>query len=369
MQKTVIINVSRLKAKFLYLMALLSIMLLIFNLATINKERHPRYNEMVSAAQKVAGAITICQDSTHLSKQIWDTGYPSLIGMEFSPITTTIGNLEAKKTALNPDFAALFINWFDRFNLQKDDKVVIQASGSFPTLAIAAIISCETFGLEPVIFSSAGASSFGANHPEFTYWDIEALLFQAGRINHKTILATPGAENDNGSSFWEGGMEIVKQAAKRNGYDLIIPQNLNQAVAIKYNYIKKYDRISLFINIGGNQSATGSSPASTLIPSGLITEQIEHSGPGSGLIHILNRNGIPVINMLQIKNLAAEHQIALSPVAFGDQQNSGIYFRKNKPDWITLVSLLCLILTGLILRRRSSDPNLPDAIKVKNKMD
>ena len=134
----------RLQIRQLYFISIVSILLLTVNLVTIRKEPHTRYQQMIEASQKVRQAIEICQDRVPISGTFRD----GLLGPEFSPITTTIGNLPAKQTALNPDFAALFIYWFDRLDLAENNQVVIQISGSFPVIGMSAVIACETMKLK-----------------------------------------------------------------------------------------------------------------------------------------------------------------------------------------------------------------------------
>ena len=42
-----------------------------------------------------------------------------LIGLEWSGITTTLGDIEAKRTSTNPDFAALLVKLFKEAGLKR----------------------------------------------------------------------------------------------------------------------------------------------------------------------------------------------------------------------------------------------------------
>ncbi|HID38045.1 MAG TPA: poly-gamma-glutamate system protein, partial [Calditrichaeota bacterium] len=223
------------------ILALVSLILLLLSRLMTSTYPHPRQQDMQKAARHMEQAMGVIKEYHQqiylLDKQL-DPLQSGFIGVEFSPITTTLGDLNAKINSTNPDFAALFVYWFYELSLSAGNKIVIQTSGSFPALSIACIIAAETYGLQPVIFSSAGASSFGANMPRFTYWDMENILYSKGIIGHRSKINTPGGQNDNGSSLWEGGMEIVRQAAERNGYALIIPENLDKAIEMKLKEIK-----------------------------------------------------------------------------------------------------------------------------------
>ena len=51
-----------------------------------------------------------------------DTG---VVGQDYSFITTTLGNLEAKRTSTNPNMAAMVVDMFHELELQPGDKVAV----------------------------------------------------------------------------------------------------------------------------------------------------------------------------------------------------------------------------------------------------
>jgi len=357
-----ILPAVKINLKNLLFLGILCIGLITIDSFLTEQESHPKYQKLVNAATKMYGtfALNNCLlDSLKIPvNSQTDPLKSGYIGIEFSPITTTIGNLPAKQTATNPDFAVLFINWFEELSLTKGDKVIIQASGSFPSLTMAAIIACEEYGLQPIILSSAGASSFGANLPNFTLWDIENNLYKAGYIEYRTAYATAGGQNDNGSSFWEGGMQNVIEAAKRNNIKINIPDNLEQAIQAKTEYIHSKQPIALFINVGGNQTALGSGPCSFDIPTGLITEKFYYAETGTrGLIHLMNELGTPVIHILQIQNLAVQYGIA--PEISSDWQpgKSGVYYRVQHKSWFMGLSIFLLSIALFITWKKLSKVN------------
>jgi len=343
----------KINMKNLTLLGILCIVLVTLDFFLINKESHPEFNKMVSAAITMSNTFKenkALRDSLDLSiNSEIDPLQSGYIGIEFSPITTTIGNLPAKQTSTNPDFAALFIRWFRQISLPEGEKVIILASGSFPSLAIAAIIACEVYGLEPIILSSAGASSFGANIGKLTYWDIENNLFKSGIIQHTTNYATPGAQNDNGSSFWEGGLQLVLEAAKRNKLTISIPESFGHAISDKMEYISSIEPIALFINIGGNQTALGSGPCSYDIPTGLINEKFYHAEAGTkGLIHLMNEKSKPIIHLLQIQDLAVQYGIAAEISNKWQSGKSDVYYKVKHNLWFAGLSIFLIIIFVLV---------------------
>jgi poly-gamma-glutamate system protein len=317
--------------------------LLLVNQLTVRRIPKAEYPQMIAAAETMHRAIKqmrLYQKQQNISTdRNIDPNLSGFIGTEFSPITTTLGDLESKQTSLNPDFAALLISWFRQLNLSPGDRVIIHASASFPALSISAIIACEAAGLEPVIATSAGASSFGANIPESTYWDMENFLWQRDIIKHRTQFATPGGDQDIGSSLWEGGMEIVAGAAQRNGYPLLIGENLEDAIEKKWKFFKLYEPIGVFINIGGNQSALGTTPCSLQIPVGIIRHRLPCKSLEGGLIHRFNRENIPIVHLLKIRDIALQNGIALSPYPLPEPGQSSLYYTTYRPQWLPIISL------------------------------
>jgi len=72
------------------------------------------YPEEIEAARLMAEAERIilnCQKGRGIQTENneFDPNQTGLIGLENSPLTTTIGNLQAKRTATNPALAALMV--------------------------------------------------------------------------------------------------------------------------------------------------------------------------------------------------------------------------------------------------------------------
>ena len=111
-----------------------------------------------------------------------DPNRTGMIGPDWSETTTTIGEVQAKRTTTNPDLAAAIARVLIGLQPKPGAAVAIVASSSFPGANIAAIAAVETLGLKPVIISSLGSSMFGANDPEFGWLDMEAVIARSGTL-------------------------------------------------------------------------------------------------------------------------------------------------------------------------------------------
>jgi len=68
-----------------------------------------------------------------------DPNRTGLIGPQYSPLFTTVGHLEAKRTTTNPAMAALLVHLLQEAGVEPGDRIAIGASGSFPALMIASL--------------------------------------------------------------------------------------------------------------------------------------------------------------------------------------------------------------------------------------
>ena len=121
-----------------------------------------------------------------------------LLGTDFTAITTTLGNLEAKRTSCQPDMAALVCDLYVQAGVQAGDRVAICSTGSFPALNLAALCAAEALGAEPVMIVSIGASTYGANIPAFTAPEMLYHLYEAGLVATAPAGITLGGDDDLG---------------------------------------------------------------------------------------------------------------------------------------------------------------------------
>ena len=111
----------------------------------------------------------------------WQLG---LIGVEMSPVTTTLGSLRAKRTACNPAWSVVALRLFKSLGLKKGDSVAVLSSSSFPGMILNVLAAAENMGLKVFMVVSLGSSTWGANHPACP-WPV-----LAGRLRSRGHLRT-----------------------------------------------------------------------------------------------------------------------------------------------------------------------------------
>jgi len=272
-----------------------------------------------------------------------------MIGDEWSEITTTLGSLEAKETSTNPDFSALIVRLLHEAEVTSGDKVGVILSGSFPSLAISALAALQTMDIEPVVMSSLGASTYGANQPGATWIDMETILKRNG-LKFNSVIVSAGAGNDAGQGLSPEGLSIINNAAYRNKVDLFIPVTLHESI-VKRAEIFREANISLLINIGGNETALGNCPHSLDIPNGLHHEMTLCNDRDRGVISLLSESGIPFINMLDIKDLASRYGITVSPgTKYSESTNLYNTTTTNK-TLLAIILAFSLILVFFLIKK------------------
>jgi len=226
-----------------------------------------------------------------------------LIGLEWSGITTTLGDLASKRTACNPAWAVQFSRWFRELDLKPGDPITIYSSGSFPGLLLNAVAAAETAQLEPLLIVSLGASTWGANHPDAPWPVLATELRRGGFIRKRADYYTLGGGAELGHGLPPEGLALLHKVAKDSGVELLMADDLEGMIALKAQLLEKH-QARLFISIGGSQANLGDALEVLQLNPGMISaDQIDHAG--NGVIGFAMQNKIPVIHMLNIKSLGA----------------------------------------------------------------
>jgi len=288
--------------------------------ATRAPVRQSDYELKLAAAERAAEAFSVLRayrqlDDSHVDL-LNDPAGTGLIGPEFSQITNAQGSLDAKLTSLNPNWAGVLVGEFRRAGLSQGDPVAVAVSGSFPGLNIALYAAMETLRLRPVVVTSVGSSMWGANDPDFTWLDMETILFDAGVFTTRSVMASFGGGNDMGRGLSPTGRSMIVASTERNGVPLLEVANIEQAVGRRMGFYESESRgrsYRCYVNIGGGVASLGSSQNRPLIPSGLNLELGQHNWPRKGSLILFAEKGVPVIHLLRIVSLAQDFGLPVSP--------------------------------------------------------
>jgi poly-gamma-glutamate system protein len=285
-----------------------------------------------------------------------DPNGAGLIGEQYTLITTDRGELRSKLIATNPNFAAAMVQMFKESKLKRGDLIAVSITGSFPGANIAFYSACEVMGIEPIVITSLGASNWGANHPDFTWLDMERTLYEAKLISNRSVASSLGGGTDNGRGLSIQGRRLLIDAIKRNDIELIFSGNIENIMEAKgslksninrrmeiYAEKSKGRRYAAYVNIGGGLASLGSSQNGRLIPSGVNFDLHRRNFPARGVINMMAERKIPVIHLLRLGEIADEYGLPIDVVPTPIVGEGPIFYRDEYSISSTIIYTAILI--------------------------
>jgi len=354
------------KERFLLFNGLIGIGLMITVSMLFNSTAQSSDPVLRKAAETMKQSLTIikgyCIQHHINTNNPEDARHTGLIGPEWSEITTTMGDPEAKRTTINPNFAALITHLLQEAGVRKGDTIAIGSSASFPALLIASLSAAKALELHPLVIISLGSSSFGASNPDFTLWDIYRLLLENKIIDIGPVAASIGGGDDTGTGFEKGITDRIQLSLAEAGIPLIAEKDLQKNVSIRNSYYFSDElkealssprkrgplpppgiSIKAFINSGGGYANIGSSPSVLNIRPGLIREAHIPEPEKQGMIHSMLLRKIPVIHLLFIKGLAQKYDLPWDPVSLPVISAQSVQFNGNRDRGILIISLIGIL--------------------------
>lgn len=276
-----------------------------------------------------------------------DPNLTGVIGVEWSPISTTLGSLRAKRTATNPNMAALLVRWLQGVGAGRGSVVAIGVSGSFPGLAIAAVAAAQALGAVPLVAASVASSSWGANDPAFTWLDMEGALVAAG-LFPRSIGASPGGEDDVAAGIEDGARALLAAAIERSGVTRLTGGTLSESVTER---VAAYDRaaggrpLAAFVNVGGAAVNLGGCLGLLGLAPGAHRGLPRCNGE-PGVMWQMAERGVPVIHLLHVEGIAASGGMPVDPVPL-PRPGRGAPF--GRPPRLASAFLLTVLAAGTYL--------------------
>lgn len=337
--------------KSLILLTLIVVCSLVFINLTKVETKTDYYDLQILAANKTKEAFEVLRDKKEelniLVDKSLDPLESGMIG-DMAPIignsiTTSLGDLRAKQTSTNPNFTSLIIEYLKSLKIKENDNVAVNFSGSFPALNIGVIIALDTLNINSYIMSSIGSSTYGANIVDFNYLVMEEVLYDANIINRKTQTMSLGGDNDNLSNIINNDETFTNDLYERFNYlHQIKEPNNEKNVKYRYNLYKdNLTNIKAFINVGGNISSRGLGIKD--YNNGIIKPKRIRINRSSGLIDYYLNDGISVINLLNIIDLANKNNL----VVFNNEQYEiGVgssYYAYEYNEFVILLTLFIVV--------------------------
>ncbi len=227
------------------------------------------------------------------------------IGVEWSSITTTLGPLQAKRTAADPLWAVYALRRFRSLGIGEGDPVAVLSSSSFPGLLYSILAAGEFLGADILWIHSLGASTWGANNPSFPWPAMAGALRQGGFLSGKADWYTLGGRGEMGLDLSEEGRALLRNAAMEEGVPFLRAGSLQEMITLKTRLISEYAP-RLLVSVGGG-AATFAGNESEFLRGGFFVPAPEGTvPPGNGVLQRALKEGIPVLHFLNMKNMALD---------------------------------------------------------------
>lgn len=347
-----------------------------------SEEQQPHYAEKMLAARKAEEAFEVIRDASerrgirlHLKT---DPAGSRLIGEVLSPITSGSGSLVAKQTSVNPNFAAIVVQWLKEARVKNGDVVALGLSGSFPALNIAVYAALHELGIDPVVISSTAASQWGANDPTFTWLDMETTLRKSGVFPYKSHAASLGGVGDEAIGLSPRGRRMLERAIERNEIPplaevkteavreevveedeegstptlgLIDEDRVRERVRVYYEAAGGRP-IKAYINVGGGTVSVGTKVGKRNFVSGVndrLPKGIEDMPPS--VLGAFLENGVPGIHVTRITDIAEEFGLEIAPRTTPEAGTGDVFQKRQANRWLAGIVLALILLALFVIAR------------------
>ena len=310
--------------------ALLMVCLWLFSGSGMAKEERALWHSVRSAEDAVWSWRAERTGVLNLDADPHKTG---LIGVEWSPLSTTLGALPAKRTACDPRWSIVISRWLNSLNIERGDSVVLLSSSSFPGLILNTLTALETRGADVTMVLSLGSSTWGANDSSNSWPLVSGFLRTKGFIHTKADFYTPGGDNETGVGLSPEAIGEMRAMAGRDGTPFIVKKSLEDVIIWKMSLIEE-KRPKAVISIGGSNANMGDDEAILKLKPGLTADK--NVNGGSGVIGRALSQGYPVIHLLNIKELAAKEGIPFDSAPY-------CFFRSARSIVFAVLALLIFV--------------------------
>ncbi|MGB3050842.1 MAG: poly-gamma-glutamate system protein [Polyangiales bacterium] len=345
------------------------------------EEQQPHFAEKMLAGRKAQDAFTVIADASERKglrvEPKFDPAGSRLVGDPLSPITSGSGSLVSKQTTVNPNFAAVVVEWLKELRIKSGDVVAVGLSGSFPAVNVAVYSAIHELGIEPIIISSTAASQYGANDPNFTWLDMEAALRRSQVFPYKSVAASLGGVGDDAIGLTKRGRTMLQRAIERNkipalaeiepkdrrpeieddtekgGLNLtLVDQDRVRERLRVYHEVAGDRPIKAYVNVGGGTVSVGTKVGKRKFVPGVNTRPpkgIEDMPPS--VLGAFLELGIPGIHLTQMIELAETYGLEIAPRVTPEVGTGDIFQKRQANRWLAGIALALILLSLFLVAR------------------
>jgi len=347
------------------------------------EERQPHYAEKMLAARKAQDAFNVIADASERRglrmEPKFDPSGSRLVGDPLSPITSGSGSLVSKQTTVNPNFAAVVVQWLKDLRIKSGEVVAVGVSGSFPAVNVAVYSAIHELGIEAIIISSTAASQYGANDPNFTWLDMEAALRKNQVFPYKSVAASLGGVGDDAIGLTKRGRNMLQRAIERNKIPVLAeinpkrlpfevledgsePPTPNLMTLVDQDRVRERVRvyhevagdrpIKAYVNVGGGTVSVGTKVGKRKFVPGVNTRPpkgIEDMPPS--VLGAFLELGIPGLHLTQMIDLAERYGLEIAPRVTPEVGTGDIFQRRQANRWLAGIVLALILLSLFVIAR------------------
>lgn len=285
------------------------------------ERRQPYYDEKMAATELATQFYDVIKRA-RLERDLeidetMDLTSTGVLGIAMSDVTSLAGDITAKRTAINPNFAAVTVQMLYEAGVRPGDVIAVGVSGSFPGINACVYAAAESMKLKPVIITSGAASQWGANLPDLLWFDMESELAKAGLISHVAIAASIGGFEDRGLGLSEAGLAAIEAGFKRNNLAKLKAETFEDAVDERmklYNQAAGGKPIKAYINVGAGTVSVGRTLGKNMFQSGLNLEPPDKIRQTDGVMPRFILQDVPVIHFARIADIAELNGLPVPPL-------------------------------------------------------
>lgn len=290
-----------------------------------------------------------------------DPAETGLIGPRYTLLTTEESTLKVKRTASNPNMAAIVVKLLHKAHVRQNDVVAVCCTASLPGLNLAALSAIQSMNAQATVIASLGASMYGATDPQFTWLDMQTLLQQQKLLSFNCIAATPGGLADSARGLPVETIELMRTIAKRNHMPFFIPNSVDDGVEYRLRLLSEAEHglPKAMVFVGGGVAGYGTHRNRVIAEGPYLKTSLAAKMDPQGLIYRMLKAGVPVIVLHNVEKLAADYHLPLDPtdtVAVGEPDALyGVKHASLLP--LGIINGVLLLGLGLVLRMGSVVPS------------
>ena len=226
---------------------------------------------------------------------------------------------------------------------------------------MATLCAATELELDVDVIASFGSSMYGATRLELNVCRILRILRENGVIDYELLAVSPGGNNDYGeSALWPDSRDTIAALAAEEGVEYIDYNDIEKSIARRLELFG--EDVDCFVNVGGASANSGTSAYTLDFPNGLVTDPPRiPTTANRGLMYEYAARGIPVINMLNVRQMAADNGLPYDPVPLTQPGEGGVYYHIVYRVWIAALAVALMLAVLVLGRLRWSREQRTDA--------